>query len=147
MSSTLRSTRVSEIGYVLCESVRLSFLSFAFCLSSSSLTHPFPFLRFPSLSLSLSLLLLSITEHQQQPFGQYLQDKGLTPHLVQFIVYCIAMVNEDVPTIEVSHPLHGISAISLSLSYTHTHTHTHTHPHPHTPPGVEVLSNISAQSG
>jgi len=36
------------------------------------------------------------------PYVEFLRLKELTPNLIQYIVHCIAMVNEQVPTLEVS---------------------------------------------
>ena len=42
------------------------------------------------------------TEFVSLPYVEFLKRKDLTPNLIQYIVHCIAMVNEQVPTLEVN---------------------------------------------
>ena len=44
---------------------------------------------------------VSLTESSSLTFGEFLKQKQLTPNLVQYILYSIAMVTEDTPTLEV----------------------------------------------
>ena len=43
-----------------------------------------------------------LAEFVSLPYAEFLRRKDLTPNLIQYIVHCIAMVNEQVPTLEVS---------------------------------------------
>jgi len=44
------------------------------------------------------------------PYVEFLRLKELTPNLIQYIVHCIAMVNEQVPTLE------GLKATQIFLN-------------------------------
>ena len=44
---------------------------------------------------------ISLTGSSSLTFGEFLKQKQLTPNLVQYILYSIAMVTENTPTLEV----------------------------------------------